>query len=344
MSSPGITVARVLAGSWRTEPPAVDFDEAELASVEPQLLASGAAGLAWWRIRSDPALSSTAIGRRFNDAFRMHSLHARMHEEQLVRVLDALRSRGIDPLLLKGWDAAGMYPQRGMRPYGDIDLWVREEDITGAEAAAADLPDGYAVDLGHKFELSGSSLASMFAAARTCMVGETTVQVLSEEDRLRVLALHLLKSGGWRPSGLCDIAAALESRSRDFSWERCMTPDEKVAGWVRSALTLTGRLLGADLRSTPIGPPDPPRWLVRSFLRSWEKPWPEKRNALQGAIVLPSLAHPSAVLRGLPDRWPDPVSSSIAMTARFSRFPRFPLQAAYAATRLGRYLRTQGDR
>lgn len=344
MNPPGVTVARVLAGSWRAEPPTVYFDEAELASVEPQLLASGAAGLAWWRIRSDRTLSSTAIGRRFNDAFRMHSLHARMHEEQLVRVLEAFRGRGVEPLLLKGWDAAGMYPQRGLRPYGDIDLWVREEDITRADTALAGLADGYAVDLGHEFELSGSSLTSVFAAAQTAEVGDTSVLVLCEEDRLRVLALHFLKSGGWRPSGLCDIAVALESRSQDFSWERCLTRDDKVAGWVGAAVALAGRLLGADLRSTPMGPTAPPRWLVRSVLHSWNKPWPEKRNALQGAIVMPSLAHPSAVVRGLPDRWPDPVSASIAMRARFGRFPRFPLQAAHAATRLARYLRTQGDR
>jgi len=30
--------------------------------------------------------------------------------------------RGVEPILGKGWAIARLYPERGMRPYGDIDL------------------------------------------------------------------------------------------------------------------------------------------------------------------------------------------------------------------------------
>jgi hypothetical protein len=341
LTSAGRAVARVLVGSWRAGPPDADFDESVLASVEQQLMASGAAGLAWWRIHADPRLSTSPVGARFNDAFRMHTLHAKMHEDQIVRVLDEMRANSIEPLMLKGWDAARMYPERGMRPYGDIDLWVRDEVLSGARAVLASSPDGYAVDLEHDLEDSGSSVESMFAAARTERLDETSVTVLCEEDRLRVLALHFLKSGGWRPSGLCDVAAAVESRYGGFDWDRCMTRDPTVAGWIQSAIVLSGHLLGADLRSTPAAS-TAPGWLVHAVLRSWARPWPGAHNAIRDP--LPSLTHPVMLAKGLLQLRTDPVATSIAMRAPLDHAPRLPMQVAFWTRRLARYLRTQGQR
>jgi hypothetical protein len=42
------------------------------------------------------------------------------------------------------------------------------------------------------------------------------IRILGAEDHLRLLCLHLLKHGAWRPLWLCDVAAALESRPSSF--------------------------------------------------------------------------------------------------------------------------------
>ena len=63
MTHPGVAVARVLAGSWRPEPPPVDFSAELLATAEPRLMAGSAAGMAGWRIRGS-ALGDTPTGAR----------------------------------------------------------------------------------------------------------------------------------------------------------------------------------------------------------------------------------------------------------------------------------------
>ncbi|MCJ7832734.1 MAG: hypothetical protein MUP92_04720, partial [Actinobacteria bacterium] len=72
MTRAGVSVARALAGSWRVAPPPVGPDIGRITEVEEQLMRSGAAGLVWWRIRSDPTLSESPIGKRFHEAFKLN--------------------------------------------------------------------------------------------------------------------------------------------------------------------------------------------------------------------------------------------------------------------------------
>ncbi|MGH9760388.1 MAG: hypothetical protein ACREAC_06035, partial [Blastocatellia bacterium] len=44
-------IAAALTGGWRSAPAPLELSELELASIEPLLLQSGAAGIAWWRNR-----------------------------------------------------------------------------------------------------------------------------------------------------------------------------------------------------------------------------------------------------------------------------------------------------
>jgi len=344
----GVTVARILGGAWRAEPPPPDFGTRELEAVERQLFASGAAALAWWRVRGDPALRDTPVGARLHDAYRLHALHARLHEDQLVRVVAALNEAGIDPLLLKGWDAAGLYPERALRPYGDIDLWVRTGERPAAVAALSRLEDGRDVEVGEdteiefrEIEFRGKSVDEVFAASHRLPLGDGEVGVMCAEDRLRAIAVHFLKHGGWRPLWLCDVAAAAEMREEAFDWGRCLTGDRVIAGWVSAALALAGRLLGADMRGVP-AMVDPPRWLVRSVLRRWAEPWPVKHNAVKEPLS--SLAHPVAVARGLGSRWADPVSATVELGRSVGRVKPVHLQVLYQTQRLARYLTTQRER
>lgn len=338
----GESVARVLAGSWRVHPPEPTFVPRDVEAVEQQLLASGSAGLGWWRIHEDDTLATSPVGQRLHDAFRLHTLHAGLHKVRLKEVLGAFDAAGVEPLLLKGWAAAGMYPERGMRPFGDIDLWVRPKDRLRADSIVAGLPPGDAVDLDHRVELTGMSVETMFEAADSMSIDDVSVRVLCEEDALRILALHFLGSGGWRPLSLCDVAVAVESRSDGFDWRRCLTGDRIAAGWVRMALALASALLGADIRQTPALSVDVPGWLSRAVQRAWTSPLPVRHNAI--IDPLPSLRHPAGVMQGIGQRWIDPLSASVEMRVPLNALPRLPIQAAYSLVRLGRYLGSQTKR
>lgn len=327
----GVRIARVLAGSWRIDPPAVDFTESDLIGAEKQLMASGAPALAWWRIRNDMHLAGTDVGQRLREAYRLHALHARLHEGNIEVVISALSSAGVDALLLKGWDAASMYPERALRPFGDIDLWVRPEDRMRAEAELSRHPEGAYVDIGNTEELKGVPLEDAFGRSRLVRCGAVQVRVLSEEDRLRTLALHLLKHGGWRPTWLCDIAAATESRSAGFDWDVCLRGDPPVRDWVGVSIALAGRLLGARAGGTPGEGRPVPRWLLRAILDEWDHASPASRGVLLDP--LPSPLHREFV-GGLKKRWPNPVVATYRAGASFGGAPRLPLQAADILRRL----------
>ena len=49
-----------------------------------------------------------------------------MHEVRLREVVTILHEAGIEVLVSKGWSIARLYPQAGLRPYGDLDLHVSQ--------------------------------------------------------------------------------------------------------------------------------------------------------------------------------------------------------------------------
>ncbi|MEP6922685.1 MAG: nucleotidyltransferase family protein, partial [bacterium] len=127
----GELVATALATSWRQTPTAPDLSTAELATVAPLLLESGGGALAWCRIRNSP-LNATPAAAELHQAYRLHAIQAALHEINIKQVLVLLRAAGVEPLLVKGWAIARLYPEPGTRPYGDIDLCVRPEDYSTA--------------------------------------------------------------------------------------------------------------------------------------------------------------------------------------------------------------------
>jgi len=319
--SAGVSVARALAGSWRDPPPTAGPDAARIAEVEEQLIRSGGGGLVWWRIRADPALSDSPIGKRFHEAFKLNSVYASMHRDQISRVLKGLRDSGLEPILFKGWDCARTYPHEGMRPYGDIDLCLLPQDVEKARSTLAGSPDESAVDLEHD-EIEAAWIPGIVERSESVPLGDTAVRVMGPEDRLRTLALHALKGEVWGPRSLCDVALAVESRPDEFDWGVCLTDDPVVHDWVLTAISLAGKLLGADLGGVPTK--TPPRWMVRRTLGMWSAPWPAKHGV--ELAPLPNARHPLVLLSAMAERWPGPVQATVSGRARFGNAPRLPLQ------------------
>src|SRR5258706_1029919 len=134
VSSRGRLVARILKGSWRTAPPTeLDLSASEFDEVTPLLYDSGAAGLGWWRVR-ETELRETPSGELLHQAFRLLALQANIHQTKLQKLFRLMRVAGVEPILLKGWGIARMYPQPALRPYGDFDLFVRPRDFRAAQS------------------------------------------------------------------------------------------------------------------------------------------------------------------------------------------------------------------
>lgn len=326
--SSGRLVAVALKGAWRRVPPDLELELAELEKIAPQLLASGAGALGWWRVQSAGLPASAAL-TELHQAYRLHTLQSLIHEQEIERVLMALHAAQVEPLLVKGWAVARHYPEKGLRPYGDIDLCVRPEQFAAAALALKSVPDvQYHVDLHCGLEkFGGESFNEIYARSQSLQLGETSVRVASAEDHLRILSIHLLREGAWRPLWLCDIAAAVESRPANFDWGCCLTEDRRLADWVSCALKLAGQLLSADISGTPAAERTSPlpRWLVPTILKEWEAPL-SSMSRRHRAPLTNFLRQPLAVLKGLRHHWPNPIEATIGVRASFNDLPRLPLQ------------------
>lgn len=347
--SRGSLVSEILAGSWRnTQSPLLNLTESQLDEVTPLLYGSGAAALGWWRVR-DSDLSTTSSATVLHQAYRLQSLQSAIHEEKIQKIFRLLRAAAIEPILIKGWSAAGLYPERGLRPYGDLDLVVRPEDFSRAQSivASAEAKDCW-IDLHQRVaELADRSLAALFERSQQVELGTECINVLSAEDHLALLTVHLLKHGAWRPLWLCDIGAALESLPPDFDWSLCLGSDPRRAGWITSAIGLAHYLLGARLEATVIAESARklPYWLIPAVLRKWEHPYATDQPPTKHPMpISDQLRHPGGLWQGLRDRWPDPILATVSVHGGFNQLPRLPYQIANCVLRVGQFLmrRPQG--
>src|SRR5215207_2604925 len=195
-------LAEALAGSWRASPPEPELSAEELARVAPLLVGSGAAALAWWKV-SGSSLEVCAAAETLKGAYRRQALQSALQEREVEHVFALLRSAGVEPILLKGRAAAGLYPECGLRPPGDIDLCVRPGQYDAARASlwGPGRVGTVVTDLKH----DGSALKgaggwnALYARARLLDLGESKILVLGREDQLRFLCLHLLRHSAYRP-------------------------------------------------------------------------------------------------------------------------------------------------
>ena len=127
-------LAAALAGSWRASPPEPALAADELARIIPLLVGSGAAALAWWKVRRSP-FQGCPPAAALKQAYHVQALQSALQEREIEHVFSLLRAAGVEPILLKGWAAAGLYPERGLRPPGDIDLCIRPGQYEAAKAA-----------------------------------------------------------------------------------------------------------------------------------------------------------------------------------------------------------------
>jgi hypothetical protein len=339
VKSPGSLVAEMLRGSWRLSPPPLELTATQLKEITPLLQKSGAAALSWRRLQASD-LRDVPHAKQLHQSYRRYTLRAAFIQQTIKRTISLLRSIGIEPILVKGWAAARLYPEPGLRPYGDIDLCVRPEQLVAAKGALKNLADEqHEVDLHCGFEtLGGGNFDEMHTRSQLMQLEETSVRVLSAEDHLRVLSIHMLREGAWRPLWLCDIAAAVEARPVRFDWDRCLGKNRRQADWIIASIALAEQLLGADVGDTPAAcrTKQLPRWLTATILKEWEAKMPSmpERHITPMARYL---RYPAGILKGLRDRWPNPIEATIQVRGPFNELPRLPFQLGNCLARTAKF-------
>jgi len=331
-------MAAILAGSWRKIPPKMEIPANRLDAVCPSLLQSGAGALAWWKLRHSDLPPSSSSLEALRVSYLSYAVHAVQHEQEVAAVSHLLCRAGIEAILLKGWSVGRLYAEPGLRPPGDIDLCVAPEQI----AAAEDLLDreGYSernIDLDHEeiSRFSHSTFAELLSRSCRIELNGSEVRVLGAEDHLRVLCLHLLKHGAWRPLWLCDVAAALESRPPAFDWKLCLGENKRHARWILCAVELARQILGASADDVPRHEPLP-YWLLPAVLRQWEAPPPA--SVLLGLPLTHLFQHPREMIGELRRRWRNSILVTVKTDTEFNNYPKFPLQLVDGLSRTFRFL------
>lgn len=274
------------------------------------------------------------------------ALDAQLQERKIEKILLLLHSHGIEPLLLKGWDCARLYPEPGLRLLGDVDLLVQPEQaaaISSLLSVPVDSAEGHELDIKTRLlPLYGLSVDRVMRGARRVPLRDSWARVPGEEDLLRLLCLHFLRHGAWRPLWLCDIAAALEARSSNFDWALCLGSDTLRIQYIVCALGLAHRLLGARISGTPIEERARrlPGWLLPAVLKQWETPMLIQHTARPLLASVPRV--PGSLLHALRLRWPNPVEATIAAHMPLGVHP-LPAQSAFFAGICLRFLGKQVD-
>ncbi len=335
----GSLISTMLRGCWRASPNLdLPLSIEEIDEVTPMLYESGAAALGWWRIRQT-SLRETESAELMHQAFRLQTLLARIHETKVQKSFRLLRTAGVEPILIKGWAVGRLYPQFGLRPSGDIDLFVRRDDYPAAQKVIkSDEARDCWVDLHARiFELSDRSPEDLFSRSELLQCGEEQVRVLRSEDHFALLAVHFLKHGAWRPLWLCDIALLMESTTDEFDWELCLGKNKRRTNWILSAIGLANKLVYAQIRSEEIAARSQqiPDWLVPAVLKQWEAPFRAVHESLP--LMAGYLRHPANFIREIPNRWPNPIVATVNVRGKFNNYPRVAYQLCEMAARTAKF-------
>jgi hypothetical protein len=334
--SVGLAISRALRTAWRQVPVPDSTLGPSVSAAAATLLGTGCGALAWWRIR-ESSLANEGFAAPLREAYRLHTLQAAVHERNIEHVLQHFNAAGLSPLVFKGWTMARLYAKPGLRPYGDIDVLVDAADETHAREVIRGLPSQLAalVDLDMRVLrrfLPDRSFANLVEHSSVETVGTASFRMLAAEDHLRLICLHQLDHGGWRPLWLCDVAAFVESLPERFHWERVLAGHLHLSEAVVALVGLAEELLGARL---PSGTPraSVPPWFRKAILKAWAGGLQAPPESLLGLHKM-GVKRATAAIRA---RWPDPLTATLHLRAPFRGIPRPILQVAECARRALRF-------
>lgn len=334
----GQIMSAALYGSWRSTPPLFDGSLEELNQIIPSLVRTGSAGLCWHRLRQGPLRIAVDLAT-LQGVYKLQTLRVAAQFPQIKRIFSLMRRFNVEPIMGKGWAVSRLYPERGMRSTGDIDLYVKPEEYAVASKILWE-PEasGCQVDLHEGCpQLDDRSFEEVRLHSCNVKLEEAAVRILGCEDHLRLLCIHMMAHGVWRPLWLADVALAFESRPQDFDWEYFLMGNKHRTETVILALCLARELLGADLRGAPeaIQARSVPGWMTQAVLREWGNP---KIPHGMRAPLMSLLGQPRELFHGLFLRWPNPIEATVNVRAPFNGLPRIIFQVEEGMARTCRFL------
>ncbi|HMG36208.1 MAG TPA: nucleotidyltransferase family protein [Blastocatellia bacterium] len=336
----GMMLAALLHSAWHSVPPELKLDASDvLTKVQRSLLQGGCAPLAWWRLRS-VIDRDTNQAQELRQAYYHFAIQAERSAERLARAFDLFRQIGVEPVLVKGWSVARLYPEVGLRPYGDLDLCVRRDQFDkSSELTGTPAGQQLQIDLHCEFAgLDEQPFDEILERTRVVELCGTSVRIPSPEDSLRMICIHLLRHGAFRPIWLCDVGVLVESADSGFNWDLCLSGAR--ADWVISTVAMAGHLVGADLRDAPaeIRRKRLPQWLVRDVLEKWNSPSMRDQGATRHkAPIISYVRNRAGLIEDLRNRWVGPLEATISVNGPLNNWPRLPFQLANAGLRAVRF-------
>ncbi len=269
-----------------------------------------------------------------NDDHRWRLLLKKTHEQNLVSAFRVFRENGIEPIVIKGWAAGRCYPTDRIRHYTDIDLAVSPRDFTKASGLVR-RGDGrsFNIDLHNGLRsLDVVEWDDLFANSIEIELDGETVRVLSDEDHLRVLAVHWLTDGGIFKERLWDIYYLINSLSSDFDWKRSLDiAGAKRKKWVILTIAVVRDHFGLNVENLPeeIGKAKIPRWMSDTLEREWK--FENRLLPLSFGIRKPSLLI-EQISRRLP---PNPLASIVEVEGEIGEYLPIGCQIRCMFKRIG---------
>ncbi len=199
---------------------------------------------------------------------------------ELIRILDCVGELGIEVIPYKGVVLSELYyGDLALRQSGDMDLFVRKQDVIRIKTAVRDLgytprlfipadaePDyiasGYECTfdspagknllelqwaLQPRFYAVDFDMQGLFERSRNVTVADHVMKTPSHEDLLLILCVHAAKHVWGRLIWLCDIAQILKREDLNWNWIQSQARDLGVERILHTTLLLANRLLGITI-------------------------------------------------------------------------------------------------
>jgi len=195
---------------------------------------------------------------------------------ELIRILDCVDTLGIEVIPYKGVVLSeAYYGDMALRQSGDMDLFVRKQDVVRIKRAVRDLAytprvpipeDAEADYIASGYECTFDSavgknllelqwalqpgfyavdfdMDGLFERAVNVTVAGRSVKTPSPEDLLLVLSVHAAKHVWGRLIWLCDIAQIVKRQNLDWDWVQAQAQELGIARILHITLQLANRFL-----------------------------------------------------------------------------------------------------
>jgi hypothetical protein len=272
------------------------------------------------------------------DIDQWNALQSKAQEARLASAFDVARRAAIEPILIKGWAIARKYSQDHVRRPGDIDLAVAPDEYERAwELSHSPEASHLNIDLHYGLrQLDTVDWSDLFEHSILIDLNGTPIRVLSEEDHLRVLCTHWLIDGGSYKDKLWDIYYAVENRSPDFDWDRCLGIVSPIRRrWLICTIALAHKYLGLNIDDLPFAAElkHLPLWITRCVEKEWSR-----RHRLEPILTSTHDTHLllHQIARRIP---PNPIRSTIEGEGDLYGNLRLLYQAKVIGRRLPIFLR-----